>query len=130
MPVRLDFGSGKRSVTVKNELRYYESPDGLLVLPEDSPVLQENFQYAFEPKPDAWQEPIKWELHKLQVKRQRLVSALTSRNWPIVPVETKNDDGSTWTYRRRSSVRSELQYLDALTMDYQEQMARGVALGA
>lgn len=124
-------GSGKRRITIKNDCRYYESPDALLVLPESSPVLQASFQYAFDPKPDAVQEPIKWELHKLAIKKQRATQALVRANWwqPLVPVEQVTDDKTTWAYRRRGTLRDELLYLDALSMDYQEQLARFQSVG-
>lgn len=124
-------GSGKRTVTVKDECRYYESPNGLLVLPESSPVLQESFQYAFDPKPDAALEPLKWELHKLGIKKQRTAQALIAANWwqPLVPVERIDDAGTRWEYRRRGTLRDELIYLDALSADYQDQVARGQTVG-
>lgn len=123
-------GRGKRTMTVKDDLRYYETPDALLVLPESSPILQEKFQYAFDPRPDQALDPLKWELHKIQIKKQRLTSALMSSNWPIVSVQQIDEAGSTWTYRRRGSVRSELIYLDALAADYHDQLSRAEPIGA
>lgn len=124
-------GKGKRTMTVHDGLRYYESQDGKLVLPESSPVLQESFQYAFDPKPDTALEPIKWELHKVGIKKQRTVSALMNANWwqPLVPVQRIDDEGTRWDYRRRGVLRDELIYLDALGADYQEQLARGQTVG-
>lgn len=125
-------GKGKKTVTVKNECRYYESPDGLLVLPESSPVLQETFQYAFDPKPDSALEPVKWELHKIGIKKQRAMSALMQSNWwqVLVPYQHKDDSGEKWMYRRRKTIRDEMIYLDALASDYQDQLARHQPLEA
>ena len=125
-------GAGKRTMTVRNDLRYYESADGLLVLPEASPVLQENFQYAFDPKPGADLEPLKWELHKLGIKKQRIASALMNANaWqPLVPVQEVTDEGSSWAYKRRTTLRNELLYLDATTADYHDQLSRMERIGA
>ncbi len=117
-------GSGKRSVTVKNELRYYESQNGLLVLPEASPVLQESFQYAFDPKPDAHLAPMQWELHKLTIKRQRVAQALMAGWSPLARVVEPVDGKDIPKLRLRSKLRTDLIRLDALTQDWQEQMQR------
>ena len=125
-------GKGKRTVTVKDECRYYESQDGLLVLPESSPVLQENFQYAFDPKPDTHLEPLKWELHKLGIKKNRNLQALVGAEWwqPLVPVQRIDKDGvESRDYVRRKTLREEMTYLDAMTMDYQEQIAWMQSIG-
>lgn len=120
-------GRGKRTVTVADGLRRYESADGLIVIPQASPILSSNFQYAFETSPRRQMEPLKWALHKAVVKRDRRVQALKTANpWvPFVTFEEPQDDGVV--KRRRvltSTVQQELYYYDALVADCQEQMAR------
>jgi hypothetical protein len=73
-------GRGKCTKTTKNGLRYYESPDALLVFPEASPVLQADWVYAIEPKPhDGHKEQLKWEHHKYSIKRERAIGALKAK---------------------------------------------------
>lgn len=126
-------GRGKRTKTVKNGLRYYESADGLIVIPEQSPILQEGFQYAFDPRPDGHLEPLKWELHKVQLKRGRAQVALNSATWwnPTVMVEEAAEDGKTKKRRAlRSTVLDNLIYFDALAEDVGEQLRRASMSGA
>ena len=124
-------GAGKRTTTVRNELRYYESQDGLLVLPEASPVLQENFQYAFESRPDGHLAPLQWEIHKTQIKRQRVAQALIDAKWwqPFVKIQEPVAQGAPLrvTVKRRSALRDDLHRLDALSTDWQEQLGRQTA---
>jgi len=117
-------GSGKRTMTVKDECRIYESSQGKLVLPEASPVLQENFQYAFDPKPDAHLAPMQWELHKLTIKRQRIQQALMHGWTPFAKVVEPIEGKDVPKLKRRSVLRDELLRLDALAQDWQEQMGR------
>lgn len=121
-------GTGKIRQMVRDDRRYIETADGLVVLPESSPILKENFQYAFQQKPDAHLEPIKWELHKTEVKRSRLMKALTTRPmWsPWVQFEQPADDGGQPYLRREkaSTIQVELAYLTALSADWQEQLQR------
>lgn len=125
-------GRGKLKTTVSDGLRRYETPDGLIVLPEASPVLGSNFQYAFEVSPRKALEPLKWNAHKAQVKRERRVTALKTANpWvPFVTFEEPGEDG-TITKRRMltSTLQQELWYYDALLADCQEQLARAHAGG-
>jgi len=74
-------GAGPTTETVKDGVRRYETADGVVVLPAVSPVLQSDFRYAAEPRPRHALEPYKWELHKLQVKRERAIEALRTRKW-------------------------------------------------
>lgn len=120
-------GRGKRKLTVADGLRHYETADGMIVLPEASPILSSNFQYAFEVSPRRAVEPLKWNLHKAVVKRDRRILALKQANpWvPFVTFEEPQDDGVV--KRRRiltSTVQQELYYYDALVADCQEQIAR------
>ena len=119
-------GAGKRRMTVANDLRYYESEDGLLVLPEASPVLQETFQYAFEPRPDGHLAPMQWELHKLALKKSRIVNALIgAAAWhPWVRVEEPAGDVLVRRPRRRGRLREDLIRLEALMNDWQDQLGR------
>ena len=101
-------GPRKITVSVHDGLRRYETSDGLVVLPEASPVLASNFQYAFQPRPMAALEPLKWEAHKVGVKRERLTRALIDAPW----------------WKRRAKDKRELLRLACWQQDIQEQMAR------
>ena len=101
-------GPSRITKTVNDGLRRYETQDGLIVLPEASPILASDFQYAFEPRPRAKLEPLKWELHKIGVKQQRIVMQLRNRK-PWQPVAPLND---------------ELQRLEAWRADVTDQMQR------
>lgn len=111
-------GRGKRRTTVKDGMRRYETQDGILVLPEAAPVLQSGFQYAFEPRPAAYLEVHKWDLHKLEIKRARLIKALKVKS-PYLP--WVRIDAETWTVGR---IQEELYRLDALSADTQDVMTR------
>ena len=123
-------GPTKRTMTVHEGLRRYESQDGLIVLPEASPILSAKFQYAFEPSPRRFLEPMKWELHKASMKRERRIAALKRANpWrPWVSFEEPQDDGKVVTRRMlTSTLQQELWYYDALVQDWQDQLARAHA---
>lgn len=74
-------GPTKRRITVKQGMRRYETQDGIVVLPEASPVLSSDFQYAFEPRPRAVLEPLKWDAHRYAVKRERAIDMLKTKPW-------------------------------------------------
>ncbi len=74
-------GPSRATVTIKDGMRHYETPDGHIALPEISPVLQSTFQYAFQQRPAAKLDPLKWTVHKMTVKRERAVAALKNRPW-------------------------------------------------
>jgi hypothetical protein len=127
-------GPGRVTVSVKDGMRHYETRDGHIALPEASPVLQSNFQYAFDQRPDAVLEPVKWDLHKLQVKFQRKADALRRRPWyspwavEQVPVE-----GANQTTARRvnaSTLQAELVHLEAAIEDRQQALRRLQQVGA
>lgn len=101
-------GRSKRTVSLKGGMRYYESADGLLVLPEAAPVLQSDFQYAFEPRPRQSRDPIEWELHKLQIKTKRVVDALKTRKW----------------YQPAAPLQNELWHLEAVMADTRDELGR------
>lgn len=111
-------GRGKRTVSVHDGMRRYESADGLLVIPEAAPILQSSFQYAFEPRPASYTETHKWELHKIDLKRGRLIEALKRKPawlpWIAVP------DGRMFT----KTAQEELFRLDALAADTHEILGR------
>jgi hypothetical protein len=120
-------GRTKRTITVADGLRRYESQDGCLVLPVSSPVLSASFQYAFEPSPRRQLDPLKWDLHKAQVKRERTVLALkTAARWkPWTTVQEPQDDGTIKVRRVSiSTLQQELYQYDALVADCQDQLAR------
>ena len=126
-------GSGKRTITVADGLRIYESNDGRVVLPVTSPVLDAKFQYAFEPSPRRKLEPLRWEMHKAQMKLARRLDALkTAAYWPFVHVkEPRDHDPNHFDMRRVSisTLQQEIRYCEAVVTDYQEQLAR-VGAGA
>ena len=101
-------GKSRMTVTVKQGLRYHETQDGLVVLPEASPILSSDFQYAFETRPRAHLEPLRWELHKIGVKQARLIQALRTRK--------------RWQSAR--AIDAALARLDARQADVQEQIQR------
>lgn len=126
-------GAGKVTTTVKDGMRHYETADGHVALPEASPVLQANFQYAFDVRPDAAQEPLKWELHKFHVKRERKIDALRRRPWYSPwAVERVPSEGKPSTTRRvvASTLQAELGRLDAEIEDRQQELRRLQLAGA
>jgi hypothetical protein len=120
-------GKGKMTVTVNDGMRHYETADGHVALPEASPVLQSKFQYAFETRPSAYEAPLQWELHKLQVKRDRTIQALRERPWwqPVGAILEPGPDGQM---KKRicstSTLQHELMWLDAALADTQQELAR------
>jgi hypothetical protein len=120
-------GRGKRTITVADGMRHYETKDGILVLPEAAPVLQSAFQYAFQSRPASYVEPLKWELHKIDVKHARIVDALKKRSTfsPFVKWEEPRD-GTTPTPIRMTmgGVKDVLIRLEATAADYREQIDR------
>lgn len=74
-------GPSKVTITVADGMRHYETADGHVAMPEASPVLQSTFQYAFQTRPAAKLEPLKWEVHKMSIKHARAVRALRDRPW-------------------------------------------------
>jgi hypothetical protein len=112
---------------VKDGLRHYETKDGIVVLPEASPVLSAPFQYAFQPSPRHGLEPLKWELHKATVKRERTVAALKTAPWyvPWTTIKEPQDDGQIHSRRvLTSTLQQELWHYEAMVADCQEQLAR------
>lgn len=96
------------TLETKDGLRTYRSGNRTLVLPESSPILASNFQYAFEPRPRSFVEPLKWELHKYQVKANRAMQTLRQ--------------AKPWTPTKQ--VKRDLERYEALIADTQEQMQR------
>ncbi len=101
-------GAGAVKMTLSGGLRRYESQSGILVLPESSPVLQERFQYAFEQRPDAGQEILKWDVHRFSVKRERAIQQLRQAGW----------------WQRTAAIRDDLTRADAYLQDAQEGLQR------
>lgn len=127
-------GRSKMTVTVKDGLRHYTSQDGHIALPEESPVLQSKFQYAFDTRPSGHWAPVQWELHKLTIKKERTISALTQRPWwkPIGAIEAPGPDGRpTRRICSTSVLQKELLYLDAQILDTRQELQRlQIAAGA
>lgn len=101
-------GRGKRTITTSEGMRRYATADGMLVLPEAAPVLQSDFQYAFEPRPRQQRDPLNWELHKIDVKTRRAIKSIKARKW----------------YQPLKPLQDELYRLEAMALDTQEQMSR------
>lgn len=101
-------GNGTMKTHLHDGLRTYETPDARIVLPEDSPILQSNFQYAYQTRPNAHLEPIKWELHKLSIKHARALKKLKTAKW----------------YQPVASTQAELMYLEAAIADTQQSLQR------
>lgn len=74
-------GPGRIKVTRADKLRVYETAQGRLTIPEASPVLSSNFQYAFQPRPRQVLEQHKWDVHRFTVKRERTVGRLAHAKW-------------------------------------------------
>jgi hypothetical protein len=122
-------GPGQIRTTTKDGMRHYDTADGHIALPEASPVLQSNFQYAFDQRPDAHVEPIKWELHKLQVKVGRKVEALRRRpSWS--PWALEQVPGAKARRVLASTVQAELIHLEAAIEDRQQELRRLQLVGA
>lgn len=125
-------GPGKRRLTRHQGLRRYESEDGVVVLPDASPVLSSSFQYAFQPSPRKSVEPLRWELHKAEVKRNRTIAALRDAKWPFVarleePIPDHPEGKTQTRWARISTLQQELWYYDALVSDCQEAIGRASA---
>lgn len=122
-------GPGKVTITVKDKMRHYTTPEGHIALPEMSPVLQAGYQYAFDPRPTSKVEPIKWELHKIAVKQQRLAGALQTRPWwsPWAIVDEPKESSQTTPIKRiamPSTLTKELRQLQAEQLDWQHELGR------
>jgi hypothetical protein len=101
-------GTGKLTVTVRDNCRHYETANGHIVLPEATPILGSSFQYAFETRTRAGVEGLKWDLHRYQIKRERAVQTLRQASWFTPTGQAKRD----------------LAEFDALIADTHEQMQR------
>lgn len=123
-------GPTKVTQTVTRGLRRYETQDGVIVLPEASPILSAKFQYAFEPSKRGELEPLKWELHKAEIKRARTIEALKTANllmpWTRVdePIPDDPDGKTSSRWVRTSSLQAQLWQYDALVADCHDQLAR------
>lgn len=123
-------GAGKMTTTIHEGIRRYETQDGVIVLPEASPVLSAKFQYAFQPSPRGHLEPLKWELHKAQVKQSRIIDRLKTANpwkpWTTIeePIPDDPEGKSRVRWVLTSSLQAELLHYDALVADCQDQLAR------
>lgn len=124
-------GPGKRTMTVKHGLRRYESEDGIVVLPEASPVMSAGFQYGFQPSPRRRIEPMKWELHKAETKRARTIDALKTAWGPFAHFPEPIPNSPNGAMRMRlcltSTLQQELYYYDALVADWHDQIGRAQA---
>jgi hypothetical protein len=122
-------GPSRITVTAKDGMRHYETRDGHIALPEASPVLQAKFQYAFDQRPDAALEPVKWDLHKLQVKHARKVQALRERKW-FSPWAVEQWPDAKPRRALASTVQAELLHLEAAMEDRQQELRRLQLVGA
>jgi len=123
-------GAGKKTIREHDGKRYYEAPDRLLVMPKSTPILDAKFQYGFEPTPRRNLDPLRWELHKVNVKRERTIEALkkSSAYWPWTVMEQPDEQGVVQKRRvNTSTLRQELWHYDAVLADVQDQLARAQA---
>ena len=74
-------GPQRLRMTPANGFRIYETEDGRVVLPESSPILSSNFQYAFDPQPRRALDSLKWDVHRFGIKRERAVAHLRDAKW-------------------------------------------------
>lgn len=117
-------GRGKRTITVKDGLRRYTSPEGVLILPEGTPVLDSPFQYAFESRPRSHEEPLKWEMHKIEIKRARLMEGLKRKSrWSPFVILPDTTNGGTERLTT-GQVQEQLFQLDAMAADQHDVLAR------
>lgn len=101
-------GPSKVTLTVSEGIRRYESPDGIIMLPEASPILSSDFQYAFQTRPRAHLAPLKWDAHRYSVKRERAMQQLRTKPW----------------WQSRAQIVEDLYRIEAHLADAQDQMAR------
>lgn len=122
-------GTGKQELTIANGLRTYATGHGRVVLPVESPILASDFQYAFQARPRAHLEPLRWDAHKAGIKRERIIDAFKRKPaWSRklrfqLPPDTP-DGPPTWVSMSTKAAQDELWHLDALAGDVQEQLAR------
>lgn len=120
-------GLGKIEMTVNDGMRTYATPNGRVILPVGSPVLQSDFQYAFEPRPRAALEPIRWEMHKIHAKRERLVHAFKTQGGGRLTLEYPGEGpngSSRLETLTRAAAQDQMWYLDAVMGDFQDQLNR------
>jgi hypothetical protein len=123
-------GAGKQTITTEQGLRRYQTAHGSVSLPDASPVLSAKYQYAFEPSPHRKLDPLKWEQHKAQVKRERIVTALRTASWinpwtrftEPIPNDPEGKERTSW--RRVSTLQTQLGYYEAVVADWQDQLSR------
>jgi hypothetical protein len=120
-------GKDKMSQTVADGMRIYETSQGRVALPEESPILQSKFQYAFDVRPSGYLAPVQWDLHKLHIKRDRTIQALKARPWwqPVGAIVEPGPDGKP--LRRicsSSGLQDELWLLEAQIADTQQELQR------
>jgi len=122
-------GHGPVTMTVNDGLRTYATAHARVVLPVESPILSSDFQYAFQRRPRADLEPLRWEAHKASIKRERIIEAFKRKPaWSRklrfqLPPDTP-DGEPRWQTLSSRAAQDELWYLDALQTDVQDQLAR------
>lgn len=104
-------GAGKVTKTVSDGLRRYETQDGIIVLPEASPILSSNFRYAVDTRPGAHLEPLKWDVHRYGIKRERALNSLRTLPW----------------WQSKKSTVDDLWRIEAHLADAQDQLGRAQA---
>ena len=101
-------GPQRMTITVADKMRHYQTADGHVALPEASPLLSSDFQYAFEIRPRSQTVVMEWDQHRYTVKRERAIRQLTQVPW--------------WRSTRR--LREDLWTYEAHRDDAHEQIAR------
>ncbi len=119
-------GAGKTTYTEQGDMRMYATEHGRVILPKASPVLASDFQYAFDTRPRAALEPLRWELHKVQLKRDRIIDAIKrTPSAKMLKVVHQEADGTQRIEQMPlKDAQDQLFYLDAYAQDWQDQMSR------
>jgi hypothetical protein len=103
-------GPGRIKVTRADKLRVYETAQGRITIPEASPVLDANFQYAFSPRPRQVLDQHQWHVHRFSIKRERTVQSLARAKW--------------WQVREMRSLQTQLAEYEAELQAAQEALGR------
>lgn len=103
-------GPGRIRVTRADGWRYYETAYGRIQIPEMSPVLSSNFQYAFQPRPASVLPQFQWDVHRYTIKRERVIGRLAA----LKP----------WHVRQMRALQAELEDHEACLQDAKERLGR------
>jgi hypothetical protein len=94
-------------------LRIYDGAECRVVLPEEAPILQHGWKYAYEHKPEKPVNPYAVELKQTQKARARLMASLVT--WP--------------TGKDKSRALAELKRLEIIELDCQQMLQKMMGSG-